>query len=97
LNETFFVAASTDLERAEIMMKRIREQLEGMAGFRGAGVLNVSASAVTLPSREEGRPLEELVRVVADRITETAMSALGTKSNTEPQMGMQMQQEIRPN
>ena len=43
------MAASTDLERAEIMMKRIREQLEAGAGFKAAGVLKVSATAVPLP------------------------------------------------
>ena len=97
VSETFFVAASTDLERAEIMMKRIREQLEAVAGFKGMGVLKVSATAVVLPSGEEGRPLEELVRMVADRITETAMLTLGPKSDSEPTMEIQVQQEIRPN
>ncbi len=81
--ETFFVAASTDLERAEIMMKRIREQLEAGAGFKDAGVLKVSASEVLLPSREDGRPLEELVKAVAERISETAMLALGSKPDPE--------------
>jgi hypothetical protein len=81
--QTFFVAASTDLERAEIMMKRIREQLESGIGFKAAGVLKVSATAVLLPSREDGGPLEELVRAVADRITETAMVALVSKTDSE--------------
>src|ERR1700733_4902562 len=44
-NETFFVVASTDLDRAEVMMKRIREQLEAGTGFKTAGVLKVSATA----------------------------------------------------
>ena len=85
--ETFFVAASTDMERAEIMMKRIREQLEAGAGFKGMGILKVSATAVELPSREEGKPLAELVGVVADRITETVMLALGSKTDPEPADG----------
>ena len=75
-SETFFVAASTDLERAEIMMKRIREQLEAGAGFKAAGGLRVSAAAVRLPSIEAGKTLEQLVQVVADRVTEMAMLAL---------------------
>ncbi len=77
--ETFFVAASTDMERAEIMMKRIREQLESGASFKSAAMVKASASAVAMPSREDGRPIEELVRVVAERITESAMLALGSK------------------
>lgn len=80
--ETFFVAASTDLERAEIMMKRIREQLEAGTGFKAAGILKVSATTVLLPSPGDGK-LEDLVQVVADRITETAMLALASKPDPE--------------
>jgi signal transduction histidine kinase len=72
VSETFLVAASTDLERAEIMMKRIREQLEAGAGFRAAGLMKVSSHAVPLPSREEGS-LEVQVQRTANRITEMAM------------------------
>jgi hypothetical protein len=78
LNETFFVAASTDLTRAEIMIKRIREQLEIGAGFKAAGLVKVSATAVALPSAEDG-PLEALVQKTADRITEMAMTTMGEK------------------
>jgi hypothetical protein len=81
-NEIFFVAASTDLERAEIMMKRIREQLEAGTGFKAAGILKVSATTVLLPSPGDGK-LEDLVQVVADRITETAMLALASKPDPE--------------
>jgi signal transduction histidine kinase len=86
-NETFFVAASTDIDRAEVMMKRIREQLEAGTGFKAAGVLKVSASAVPLPSTGDGKPLKELVQVVADRITETAMLALVSKPDPESANG----------
>jgi hypothetical protein len=90
-NETFFVTASTDLEQAEVMMKRIREQLESGVGFKAAGVLKVSATAVLLPSTEDGKPLKELVQVVADRITETAMLALGSKTDPKMQTGTEVQ------
>ncbi len=78
LDETFLVAASTDLERAEIMMKRIREQLEAAAGFKTAGVLKLSAAVVDLPSRDDG-PLEASVQTTADRITEMARLTLDEK------------------
>jgi len=77
-SETFFVAASTDLDRVEVMMKRIRGQLEAGAGFKAAGVLKVSATDVPLPSTEDGKPLEELVQAVADRFTETVVLALAS-------------------
>ncbi len=86
-NETFFVAASTDLTRAEIMMKRVREQLEANPGFKAAGIVKVSATGVLLPSAEDGRPLEEMVQTVADRITELAMSALASKPSVEDEKG----------
>jgi signal transduction histidine kinase len=74
--ETFFVAASTDLERVEVMMKRVREQLAAVSGFEGVGVLQVSSTAVRLPSTRNGKPLAELVQSVAEQITATAMVAL---------------------
>jgi nitrogen-specific signal transduction histidine kinase len=80
LSETFFVAASTDLARAEIMMKRIREQLEAGAGFKAVGILNVSATAVPWPS-EEDKPLEEQVQALAERVTEMAMAAIAPKTS----------------
>jgi phosphoserine phosphatase RsbU/P len=80
---TFFVVASTDLERAEIMMKRIREQLGPI--LKVAGVLKVSAMEVPLPSAGDGKPLEDLVQAVADQITETAMLALASKQDSKTQ------------
>jgi hypothetical protein len=82
-SETFFVAASTDVERTAIMMSRIRGQLEAGTGFKTAGVLKMSVSSVPLPAREDGRPLEELVQAVADQIMETAMVALGAESSPQ--------------
>jgi signal transduction histidine kinase len=82
-NEIFFVAASTDLDRAKVMMKRIREQFEAVVGFKTAAVLNLSATVVPLPSSGNGKPLQELVQVVAYRVTETVMLALGSKPNLE--------------
>jgi hypothetical protein len=79
LHETLFVAASTGLEGAEIMMKRIREQLEAGAGFKAAGRLQVSATAVPLPSPEDDKALPELVQAVADRVTEMVMLAFTPK------------------
>jgi signal transduction histidine kinase len=79
LTETLFVAASTDLERAQVMMKRIREQLEAGAGFRAAGLLKVSATNVPLTASEDGGAVEEMVQAVADRITEMTMLAVSPK------------------
>ena len=86
-SETFFVAACTDVERASIMMTRIRGQLEAGAGFKAVGALKISATAVPLPSREDARPLADRVQAVADRITEMAMKALASKPSPEAANG----------
>jgi signal transduction histidine kinase len=78
-SQTLFVAASTGMAGAEIMMTRIREQLGGTAELMTAGMLEVSATAVALPSADGGKTLEEQVQTVAERITEMAMMVLGSK------------------
>lgn len=72
--ETIFVAASADLAHAEIMMKRIREQLEGNADLENSGTAKVSATAVSLPPIQS-QSLDTLVQAVADDILETIAQA----------------------
>jgi len=79
--ETFFVVASTDLERSNIMMNRIRGQLEACPGLKDGGTLQVNAEAVVLPSSQKARSGAEQVREVADRVTEMIMANLGCKQN----------------
>jgi len=82
-SENLFVAASTGLEGAEIMMKRIREQFEGAEGFRSAGCVKVSATAVAMPVRDEAKALEALVQTIADQITGMAMAVLAGKPSSQ--------------
>lgn len=70
-SETIFVAASTDVERAEIMIKRIREQLERGTDLTVCGTFKISVTPVSGPSSQStAEPLEALVRKVSDKITE---------------------------
>ena len=78
--ETYLVVASTDLERANIMMTRIREQLGKVQDLSGSGEVQVSASAVALRDRNSGQPLEEQVQDVAREISEMVAMMLGEKS-----------------
>lgn len=73
--QTFFVVASTDLPRSEIMMTRIREQLEKLPELKANGELAVSVSAVTMPDLERGLTLEAQVQEIADRVTEMIRAA----------------------
>ena len=86
-SEILFVAASTDLQQAEIMMKRIREQVGAGAGFKTGGFVSVSATAVAGPWSEDGKALEERVQAVADQITEMAKSAMASKASSESMNG----------
>jgi hypothetical protein len=68
--ETYLVVASTDLDSANTMMARIREQLEKVAGLNGAGNLEVSALAVPVPDRGPDQSLEAQVKEVARVVSE---------------------------
>ena len=80
--QTYFVVASTNVIGAEIMMRRMREQLEKLPELKASGALEISASAVTVPSVTADYPLEAQVREVADGVTETIRSALGAKQHS---------------
>jgi hypothetical protein len=82
--ETFLVVASTDLDRAEIMKTRIREQLGKVADLNGTGTLEVSALAVPLPDRGAGQSLEQQVHEVGRVVTEMVRTVLrGKHGSTE--------------
>jgi signal transduction histidine kinase len=76
-DETFLVIASTDLERANIMMTRIREQLGKVDGLKGTGELEVSATAVPLPEGDSGLSEEEQVEQVAGAVNGMVQTVLG--------------------
>jgi hypothetical protein len=80
LEQTFFVVASTDMDRVPIMITRIREQLEKVADLKAAGELTLSAEPVTLPDPAD--PLEEQVQEVANQVTEMARFAQGATQNS---------------
>ena len=79
--ETFFVAASTDMQRVGIMMRRIREQLNTLPQLRSSGTLRVGAQPVPLDPAAQIRTLEQQVRDVADRITDMIFTNLGRSQN----------------
>ena len=82
-DQTFLVVASTDLERANIMMTRIREQLGKVADLSGTGELEVTASAVPLPERSACQSLEEQVKDVAQVVNEMVRTRLAEKENEQ--------------
>jgi len=78
--ETFFVVASTDMERAGIMAMRIREQLERVASLKSAGKLSVMTVPIIPTAAAPGETLEQQVQHLADRINEIVIRALGKET-----------------
>ena len=74
--QTYFVVASTDLNRAEIMMTRIREQMAKQAELKASAEFEVSASAVPRPDRPGEPSLELQVADVAGSVTEMIRAAM---------------------
>jgi hypothetical protein len=76
--QTFFVAASTDLDGSEVMSARIREQLEKLPVLSAAGKFSVSAQTVSTSGLDSSQALEKQVIAVADRVT--AMMRTGSRN-----------------
>jgi len=74
--QTYFVVASTDLNRAEIMMARIREQMAKLAELKASAEFEVSASPLPRPDRPGEPSLELQVADVADNVTEMIRAAM---------------------
>ncbi len=83
--QSFFVVASTDRERAEIMMARIRGQMEKLEELKSSGTFAVSASPVSYPEAISGRSLEMQVAAVADRVAEMLRAAMSVATNSVEQ------------
>ncbi len=76
--QSFFVVASTDLDRSAIMLKRIQDQLQKMDELRTSGTFEVSVAEVPLPDTGEGVSLYLQVQEVAERVTAMANDAVET-------------------
>jgi hypothetical protein len=78
--QTLFVVASTDLERVPIMMARIRGQMEKMEDLKAQGTFEISAAEVPVADLA-GKPLEQQVQSVADRVTEISQAILASQAH----------------
>ena len=77
--ENFFVVASTDIQRVEIMLARIRGQLESCSELKAAAAMRVTAETLALPAVMETLNLEGQVQQVADLVTNRILHDLGGK------------------
>jgi len=76
--ETFFIVASTDLDRSAIMTARIREQLQKIPGVSVKGALALSATPVDLPAELTGT-IDQQVQAVAARISTMILQSMNGK------------------
>jgi hypothetical protein len=75
--ETFFVVASTDVERAGVMAMRVRDQLDRIAGLKSLGKLTIMTVPIVPAAASPGETLEQQVQRLADRVNEIVIRALG--------------------
>jgi nitrogen-specific signal transduction histidine kinase len=80
--ETFFVVASTDMTKVNIMMDRIRDHLVALPKLKASGVLRVTAEAIPAPPAHDPRILEQQVWGVADFVTELIQRGLWSDRQT---------------
>jgi signal transduction histidine kinase len=80
-NEKFFVVASTDMERVNIMLTRVREQIGALPQLQTSATLRVTANPVLLAPTAEVQTVEQQVQAVADQVSEMVLLELGCKQN----------------
>lgn len=85
--ETYFVVASTDMQRAGVMTTRIREQLEKIPEFTTRASLTISTVPIELPSAE-GRKLEAQIQEIADSVSTMVVKKIGDSPITMKEHGM---------
>ena len=79
--ETFFVVASTDMQKVNIMMDRIRDQLGALPKLKASGTLHVWAETIPVPSATDPRTLEQQAWDIADFVTESIQHGIRSQRN----------------
>ena len=69
------------MERVNIMLTRVREQLSALPQVQATGRLRVTANPVLLAPTVEVQTTEQQVQAVADQVTEMLFIELGFKQN----------------
>jgi signal transduction histidine kinase len=77
--ETFFIAASSDIEKSGIMTARIREQLERVPEVRTKCTVTIMAAQIEVPADLARQTLENQVLRVADVVTRMVKSSVERK------------------
>jgi hypothetical protein len=79
-SETFYVVASTDLQRSGIMTTRIREQLECVSDLKTKCTLTITTVPVQLPAADTKESLEQQVQSLAGWVTAMILTSMERKN-----------------
>jgi hypothetical protein len=74
--ETFYVVASTDMEKVHFLIDRIREQIGGLPKLKASGTLRVTAEMIPARPADDPRTLEQQVWGIADFVTRVIQQGL---------------------
>lgn len=85
--ETLFVVASTSLQQAESMTKRIREQLECAPALNGKATVSITTEAVELKAAAREGPLEQQVQALVGELSAMIMTHLNSKPGSPQHKG----------
>ncbi len=77
--ETFFVVASTNLQRSGIMTTRIREQLERVTDLKSKCTLTITTVPVQFPDTGTNESLDQQVQTVAGCVTQLILTSMEQK------------------
>ena len=79
--ETFFVVASTNMERVSIMMDRIRDQVGALPKLKASGTVRVTAEPIVTPGppAADPRTVEQQVWGAADYVTAIIQQGLWSR------------------
>ena len=83
-SETFYVVASTDLQRSEVMTARIREQLERVVNLQSKCTVTISAVQIELPAANPGESLERQVQTLAECVSGMILKNMDRKQFSAP-------------
>ena len=76
--DTFYVVASTDMERVNIMISRIVAQIGALTHLKATGTIRATARPVSFSAEMQGKSLKQQVEQVAESVTELVLTDLRT-------------------
>jgi signal transduction histidine kinase len=76
--DTFYVVASTDMERVNIMITRIAQQIGSLTHLQATGTVQAAARPLLLAAASDQATLDSRVQLVADGVTEMIVRDLSS-------------------